>query len=193
MNIETISNDVLKETLYKARLDCGLDILVWPKRGFNKKFAICSTWFGSVNNRFLDPATGQDQRIPDGIAHFLEHKLFETADGDVFDEFARLGASPNATTSFTTTSYFFSCTDRFEESLATLLGFVQDPYFTVEAVEKERGIITQEIRMYDDHPDWQVFFGLLEGLFQLHPTRIDIAGTSETIQAIDVDILKRVH
>ncbi len=193
MKIETLTNAVLKETLHKTQLDNGLDILVWPKRGFNKKLAVCSTWFGSVNNLFTDPANGQTLRIPDGIAHFLEHKLFETADGDVFDEFARLGASPNASTSFTTTQYFFTCTDRFTESLTTLLDFVQTPYFTPPAVEKERGIIEQEISMYDDSPDWQLFFRLLGALFENHPVRIDIAGTAETIKAIDVPILKKVY
>jgi predicted Zn-dependent peptidase len=123
-------------------------------------------------------------KVPDGIAHFLEHKLFEKADGDVFQQFSRQGASANAFTSFTRTAYLFSSTTDVEKNLETLIDFVQDPYFSDKTVEKEKGIIGQEITMYDDNPDWRLYFGLIQNLYQNHPVKIDIAGTIESISHI---------
>lgn len=127
--------------------------------------------------------------VPDGIAHFLEHKLFEKADGDVFQDFSKQGASANAFTSFTRTAYLFSSTSNVEQNLETLVDFVQDPYFTEKSVEKEKGIIGQEINMYDDNPDWRLFFGLIENMYKDHPVKIDIAGTVESISHITKDLL----
>jgi len=113
--------------------------------------------------------------VPDGIAHYLEHKLFEGKQGDAFKLFAKTGASANAYTSFDKTAYLFSCTDNFEASLNILLDFVQSPYFTKENVEKERGIIAQEIKMYEDSPEWKSYINLLGALYQSHPVKLDIA------------------
>lgn len=167
----------------------GLDVYVLPKEGFNKTYAVFTTKYGSIDNQFVPLGKGEMVRVPDGIAHFLEHKLFEKEDGDVFQQFSKQGASANAFTSFTRTAYLFSSTSNVEENLETLVDFVQDPYFTEKTVEKEKGIIGQEINMYDDNPDWRLFFGLIENMYQEHPVRIDIAGTIESISHITKDLL----
>lgn len=167
----------------------GLDVYVLPKEGFNKTYAVFTTKYGSIDNQFVPLGKEDMVRVPDGIAHFLEHKLFEKEDGDVFQQFSRQGASANAFTSFTRTAYLFSSTSNVEENLETLVDFVQDPYFTEKTVEKEKGIIGQEINMYDDNPDWRLFFGLIENMYQEHPVRIDIAGTIESISHITKDLL----
>ena len=131
----------------------------------------------------------QSIKVPDGIAHFLEHKLFEEEDGDIFHEFSKQGASANAYTTFDRTAYLFSCTDHVEQNLTTLLDFVQRPYFTDENVEKEKGIIEQEIRMYQDEPDWRAYFGFIGSLYHHHPVKIDIAGTVESIYQINKELL----
>ena len=127
--------------------------------------------------------------VPDGIAHFLEHKMFEKEDGDVFQKFSENGASANAFTSFTRTAYLFSATDKLYENTETLLDFVQEPYFTEQTVEKEKGIIAQEITMYDDQPDWRLYFGTIENMYHEHPVKIDIAGTVESINDITAEHL----
>ena len=167
----------------------GLDVYVLPKEGFNKTYAVFTTKYGSIDNQFVPLGKEEMVRVPDGIAHFLEHKLFEKEDGDVFQQFSRQGASAHAFTSFTRTAYLFSSTSNVEENLETLVDFVQDPYFTEKTVEKEKGIIGQEINMYDDNPDWRLFFGLIENMYQEHPVRIDIAGTIESISHITKDLL----
>ena len=167
----------------------GLRVNLVPKPGFSKTFGVFSTRFGSADNGFLDRATGKTVTVPDGVAHFLEHKLFEDDKGDVSDRFSALGASCNASTSFTTTSYIFTATRNVDRCLDLLLNFVQNPYFTEELVQKEQGIIGQEIRMYDDDPSWRIFFNLLDVLFREHPVRINIAGTEESIAKIDPAVL----
>ncbi|MDI3327551.1 MAG: pitrilysin family protein [Alicyclobacillaceae bacterium] len=169
--------------LVEHRCENGLRLTLMPKPGYNQVFAAYSTNFGSIDHRFRT-ADGREVRVPDGVAHFLEHKMFEKADGDVFRLFASRAASANAYTTFDMTTYLFSATSHIAENLETLLDFVDDPYFTDEAVEKEKGIIAQEIRMYDDNPDARVYYQLLEGLYQRHPVRIQIAGTVDSIQAI---------
>ncbi len=192
-NFRLIENRELHETLYHYRFDPGLDLYVLPRPGYQKKYAVFSTCFGSIDNRFrVEPDPGVIE-LPDGVAHFLEHKLFEDERGNVFDRFAALGASPNAFTSFTQTSYLFSCTANFEQNLEHLLNFVQEPYFTEQTVQKEQGIIGQEIKMYEDHPHWRVFFNLLAGLYQKHPVRNDIAGTVESISKITPELLYRCY
>ncbi|MBC2172685.1 EF-P 5-aminopentanol modification-associated protein YfmH [Listeria booriae] len=183
------SFDQLKEAVYHETLDNGLQVYVLPKHGFSKTFAIFTTNYGSIDNEFVP--LGQDAltRVPDGIAHFLEHKLFEKEDGDVFFKFGEKGAFTNAFTSFTRTAYLFSSTSNVEENLETLVDFVQEPYFTEETVEKEKGIIGQEIQMYDDDADFRVYFGAIENMYHHHPVKIDIAGTVESIADIDKDLL----
>ncbi|WP_414840875.1 EF-P 5-aminopentanol modification-associated protein YfmH [Enterococcus saccharolyticus] len=178
----------LNETLYKEVLPNGLRVFVLPKPGFHKTYGLFSTNYGSIDNEF-GYAGEEMTRVPDGIAHFLEHKLFEKEDGDVFQLFGKQGASSNAFTSFTKTSYLFSATDHVKENLLTLIDFVQDPYFTKETVEKEKGIIGQEIQMYDDDPIWRQFFGILKNLYPKHPLHIDIAGTIESIAEITAEDL----
>ncbi|MEL5938922.1 pitrilysin family protein, partial [Tetragenococcus halophilus] len=161
---------------------------ILPKREFHKTYGLFSTNYGSIDNEFAYQGEKR-KKVPDGIAHFLEHKMFEKKEGDIFQEFGRLGASANAFTSFTKTSYLFSATDHIKDNLLTLLDFVQAPYFTPETVEKEKGIIAQEIQMYQDNPDWQLFFGLLQNLYPKHPLHIDIAGTVNSIDKITADDL----
>lgn len=184
-----IENPTLRERLYQYRVYPGMDVYILPKPGYHKKYAIFSTRFGSIDNRFRVEPENNITEVPDGVAHFLEHKLFEDDRGSVFDRFAVLGASANAYTSFTQTTYLFSCTTNFEQNLQQLLNFVQEPYFTEKTVQKEQGIIGQEIKMYEDHPHWRVFFNLLESLYCVHPVRNDIAGTAESIARITPELL----
>lgn len=179
----------LDEELYYEKLDNGLDVYCLPKRGFNKTFITFTTKYGSVDNHFMPLGSNAFIQVPDGIAHFLEHKMFEKEDGDVFQKFSEQGASANAFTSFNKTAYLFSCTDNVEMNLKTLLDMVQEPYFTEQTVEKEKGIIGQEIMMYDDDPDWRVYFGVIENMYHHHPVKIDIAGTVESISKITAELL----
>ncbi|MEN8699528.1 EF-P 5-aminopentanol modification-associated protein YfmH [Bacillus infantis] len=187
--METIVFDQLKEKLYYEKMANGLDVYILPKQGFNKTYATFTTKYGSVDNHFVPLGKEEFVKVPDGIAHFLEHKLFEKEDGDVFQQFSKQGASANAFTSFTRTAYLFSSTSEVERNLETLIDFVQDPYFTEKTVEKEKGIIGQEITMYDDNPDWRLYFGLIQNMYQNHPVKIDIAGTVESISHITKDLL----
>ena len=173
----------INETLYYERLDNGLKVYLLPKEGFHKTYGLFSTNYGSIDNHFGFKNQALHQ-VPDGIAHFLEHKMFEKEQGDVFQKFGELGASANAFTSFTRTSYLFSATNHIKENLDTLLDFVQEPYFTPETVEKEKGIIGQEIQMYDDDVNWRQFFGMLRNLYPNHPVGIDIAGTVDNIATL---------
>lgn len=184
-----IRYEQLGETLIHEQLDNGLHIYIMPKPDYNQAYATFTTKYGSIDREFI--VSGQDKRVevPDGIAHFLEHKMFEEETGDVFQEFAKFGAAANAFTSFDMTTYLFSATDYLLENLEILVDFVQRPYLTDENVEKEKGIIGQEIRMYEDNPDWRSYFGVLQGLFKEHPIRIDIAGTVESIGKINKDTL----
>lgn len=174
----------LQETLYSKTLANGLDVFILPKKGFSKTYVTFTTKYGSIDRTFIPHGKTEEVTVPDGIAHFLEHKMFEKEDGDVFQKFSVLGGAANAFTSFTRTAYLFSATNRIYENTETLIDFVQAPYFTEETVEKEKGIIAQEITMYDDLPDWRLYFGTIENLFQNHPVRIDIAGTVESIDDI---------
>jgi predicted Zn-dependent peptidase len=187
--MEKISFEQLQEEMYYEKLANGLDVYILPKKGFNKTYATFTTKYGSIDNHFLPPEKNEFVKVPDGIAHFLEHKLFEKEDGDVFQQFSKQGASANAFTSFTRTAYLFSSTSNVEKNLETLLDFVQEPYFTEKTVEKEKGIIGQEITMYDDNPDWRLYFGLIQNMYKNHPVSIDIAGTIGSIAHITKDML----
>lgn len=192
MNITEVKSQRVGDSYYKINHPSGLTIYVYPKEGYKSTYAIFGTKYGSINTCF-SVDDGEKITVPDGIAHYLEHKLFESEDGDAFAKYAKTGANANAYTSFEKTCYLFSCTEKFEESLEILLGFVQDPYFTAQTVAKEQGIIGQEIKMYDDSPDWRVMFNMLECMYRNHPVKIDIAGTVESISHITAEKLYEVY
>ncbi|MBO5929053.1 MAG: insulinase family protein [Clostridia bacterium] len=177
------------EKCYFLQHASGLPIYVWPKAGYASAYAVFAAKYGSIDTAYVCADTNEVIELPAGIAHYLEHKLFENEDCDAFERYAKTGASANAYTSFDQTAYLFSCTRGLSESLEILLDFVQKPYFTEKTVEKERGIIGQEIRMCEDSPARAVFCNLLEGLYHTHPVRIDIAGTVESIAEITPELL----
>lgn len=192
--MERIYSPELNETIYYEKHKSGLDIYALPKEGYRQSYAVFATKYGSTDVKFRDYVTGEIVEIPDGVAHFLEHKMFEQpGGGNAFDEFSLTGASANAFTSFTTTAYLFSCTTDFYKNLETLIGFVQAPYFTDENIEKEQGIIGQEIRMYQDNPSWRAYFNTIEAMYQKNPVRIDIAGSIESIGTITKDLLYKCY
>lgn len=179
----------INEIIYTETLDNGLKVYLLPKKDYHKTYSLFTTDYGSIDNEFVPIGKDVFEKVPDGIAHFLEHKMFEKEDGDVFQTFGHQGASANAFTSFTKTSYLFSTTGQIEKNLTTLVDFVQNPYFTKETVDKEKGIIGQEIQMYLDDVNWRLFFGILENMYPKHPLHIDIAGTVESIEAITAEDL----
>ncbi len=194
MDIQKFTNPALCEDMQFALHKSGLRVYVFPKKGFSKYYAIYGTEYGSLNRTFKVPGEDNMTTVPDGIAHYLEHKMFEEEDGsNAFDRFATTGASSNAFTSFDLTAYLFSCTDKFYENLDILLDFVNHPYFTDENVAKEQGIIGQEIKMYDDEPEWRVFFNALIAMFHKNPVKIDIAGTVESIAEITPEVLYKCY
>ncbi len=190
MQKEIIVSD-FGEAYVKAEHSSGLKIYILEKPQYNSAYAIFGTKYGSIDNCFA--VNGEKTEVPEGIAHFLEHKLFESEDGDAFSKYAKTGAYANAFTSFDKTCYLFSCSNLFYENLDILLSFVQSPYFTKETVQKEQGIIGQEIRMYDDSPSWRVMFNMLLGMYKNHPVRIDIAGTCDSIAKIDDELLYKCY
>ena len=185
----------LGEEVYFEHLENGLDVILVPKKGATNYYALYATHFGSLNYKFKAPGDNEITVVPDGVAHFLEHKLFEEEDGiNALDKLSKIGANANAYTTFNHTAYLFSCNDRFDEAFDILLSFVQKPYLTEENVEKEKGIIGQEINMYDDDPEWQVYFNLLYALFgDKHAVTKDIAGTAETIAEITPEVLYKCY
>lgn len=187
--MRTIEYRELQETLYYEKMPNGLDVYILPKEGFQKTYATFSTRYGSVDNHFHVEGESEDVQVPDGIAHFLEHKMFEEPTGDIFATFASNGASANAFTSFDRTVYLFSATEHISDNVKTLIDFVQNPYFTDENVEKEKGIIGQEIKMYQDNADWRSYFGLIEAMYHVNPVHIDIAGTIDSIAQITKETL----
>ena len=188
MNIKEIKNELLNEKYYDIDHPSGLKILVMPKENYSSTYAIFATKYGSIDT-MIQMKDGSFKEIPEGTAHFLEHKLFESEDLDAFERFAKTGASANAYTSFDRTGYLFSCSANFKKNLEILLDFVQNPYFTQATVEKEQGIIGQEIDMYKDVPDWEVMFNCLMNMYHNLPVRIDIAGTHESIAQISAETL----
>lgn len=193
MNMNQVTSRRAGDSYYEVKHPSGLRIFVYPKEKSNSTYAIFGTRYGSIDTSFKRSDETDISTVPAGIAHFLEHKLFESEDGDAFARYAKTGASANAYTSFDHTCYLFSCTDHVYESLEILLDFVQSPYFTEKTVQKEQGIIGQEIRMYDDDPQWRVLFNLLGALYHKHPVKIDIAGTVESIAQITPDYLYRCY
>ncbi len=193
MNKEVIKNARTGEEYTLIRHQTGLDIYIWKMENFSTTYALFGTKYGSINTKFKTKNDLDFITVPNGIAHYLEHKLFENEDCDVFSLYAKTGAYANAYTSFDRTCYLFSATNNVYESLEILLDFVQKPYFTEETVRKEQGIIGQEIRMYDDNAGWRVFFNMLQGMYHNHPVKIDIAGTVESIAQINAELLYKCY
>ncbi len=182
----------LDEQVFRTRLENDLTVTVIPRKGFSKKLAYFVTDYGAMHTEFT--FEGKQYTVPAGVAHYLEHKLFDMPDGrDVTAEFAALGAMTNAFTSYDLTAYYFSCTEHFGDCLKLLLEFVSTPYFTEESVEKERGIIDQEIGMNQDAPDSVIFENLMVSMYENHPIRVPILGTSETIREITPEVLHTCH
>ncbi len=187
MNIKEYKNEKLAESYFEIEHPSGLKILVLPKPGYSTTYALFATRYGSIDTHIQAP-DGSYYEIPDGTAHFLEHKLFESEEQDAFERFAKTGASANAFTSFDRTAYLFSCSANVKQNLEILMDFVQSPYFTQQTVDKEQGIIGQEIRMYKDSPDWSLMINLLQALYSKSPV-FDIAGTEESISKITAETL----
>jgi len=186
--------DKFNETLYFGTHNSGLRVYVMPKEGYSKCYAIIGTNFGSVDSVFTVAGESEQTVLPDGVAHFLEHKMFEQPDGgNVFGEFAKYGANANAFTSNNMTAYLFECTQQPDKNLKILLDYVTKPYFTDENVAKEQGIIGQEIKMYDDDADWRCAINLLGAMYEQHPVKNDIAGSVESIAKIDKDLLYKCY
>ena len=190
-NTEILKNDLLNEQYSVINHPSGLRIYIFQKLDFNTSYAIIGTKYGSINRTFK--LGDEIVETPAGIAHFLEHKLFECKEGDAFTLFSKTGASSNAYTSFEKTAYLFSCSENFKESLKILMNFVQEPYFTEKGIQKERGIIEQEIKMYEDSPDWQSTINLLSSLYHKHPVNCDIAGSVESISNITTDLMNKCY
>ena len=189
--MEKIFYPQVGETLYKAKLNCGLSVAVLPRPGFSKKLCYLVADCGAIHTKFT--MDGKDFDAPAGIAHYLEHKLFDMPDRDVTEEFARLGAVPNAFTGYDMTAYYFSCAEHFGENLSLLLEFVTTPYFTEQSVAKEQGIIGQEIDMNRDNPDSRLFELLMAAMYKVHPIHTPILGTKDTIAQITPQVLTDFH
>lgn len=183
-------NDLIKESIWETVLSNGLRLIVIPKKGFTKQFAMYATDYGSNDIKFYPVGSDNAVEVPLGIAHFLEHKMFDNENGiNVFEQFAKYGAQPNAFTSYDMTAYYFASTDDFYKNLEILINYVNSPYFTKESVEKEKGIIAQEITMYDDEPDWALMRSFLNSIYINHPVKNDIAGDVKSITDITHDML----
>ncbi|MEK5169790.1 MULTISPECIES: EF-P 5-aminopentanol modification-associated protein YfmH [Staphylococcus] len=181
--------ELIDEKVYEHELDNGLKLFIIPKPGFQKTFVTYTTQFGSLDNHFKSIGSQQFVKVPDGVAHFLEHKLFEKEEEDLFTAFAEENAQANAFTSFDRTSYLFSATSNIESNIKRLLDMVETPYFTEETVNKEKGIIAEEIKMYQEQPGYKLMFNTLRAMYSNHPIRVDIAGSVESIYDITKDDL----
>ena len=192
--MEIIESLKIKEKVYIEKLENGLTVMIVPRNTTNKKYVIWGTHFGSNDNHFVMPKTKEEVYVPDGVAHFLEHKMFEQESGiNSLDTLMALGVDANAYTTNNHTAYLFETTDHFEEALDELMDYVQHPYFTDENVEKEKGIIAQEIGMYDDDPGWRLYINALDCMYKNNAIKIDIAGTVESISKIDKEVLYKCY
>ena len=192
--MKIVESSKIKEKAYIEKLDNGMTVIIIPKPNLDKKYVIWGTHFGSIDNRFIMPSTKEEVFIPDGVAHFLEHKLFEQPDGtNSLDTLMALGLEANAYTTNDHTAYLFECTNNFYEGLDELMDYVQHPYFTDENVEKEKGIIGQEIKMYDDEPGWRLYMNAMDCMYKNNPIKIDIAGSVESISEITPDVLYKCY
>ena len=192
--MKIVENSKVKEKIYIEKLENGLTVMIIPKKGIQKKYVIWGTNYGSNDSKFIVPGEEKETEVPKGVAHFLEHKMFEQESGvNSLDTLTALGVDANAYTTNDHTAYLFECTDNFYPALDELMDYVQHPYFTDENVEKEKGIIGQEIMMYDDYPEWKVYLNAMEAMYHEHPVKLDIPGTIETISHIDKDILYKCY
>ena len=192
--MQKIECSQIKEEIYTEKLENGLTVYIIPKKNTNKKYVIWGTHYGSNDNHFIVPTTNEEVKVPDGVAHFLEHKMFEQENGrNSLDVLMSLGVDANAYTTNNHTAYLFETIDHFEEALDELMDYVQNPYFTDQNVEKEKGIIAQEIGMYDDEPGWQLYMNALDCMYKNNAIKIDIAGTVESISKIDKDVLYKCY
>ena len=192
--MKIIESSKIKEKEYIEKLDNGMTVIIIPKPNLDKKYIIWGTHFGSIDNRFIMPKTGEEVFIPDGVAHFLEHKMFEQPNGtNSLDTLMALGLDANAYTTNDHTAYLFECTNNFYKGLDELMDYVQHPYFTDENVEKEKGIIGQEIKMYDDEPGWRLYMNAMDCMYKNNPIKLDIAGSVESISKITPDVLYKCY
>lgn len=192
--MQVIENLKIKEKLYIEKLENGLTVMIIPKPGILKKYIIWGTNYGSNDSTFIVPGEDKETVVPEGVAHFLEHKMFEQENGvNSLDALTSLGVEANAYTTNDHTAYLYECTDNFYEALDEFMDYVQHPYFTDENVEKEKGIIGQEIMMYDDYPEWKVYLNTMKAMYHNNPIKIDITGTIETISKIDKEILYKCY
>ncbi len=192
--MQIIENKDIQEKVYIEKMDNGLTVLIFPREKIQKKYIIWGTKFGSIDNHFISPGDSTETIMPDGIAHYLEHKLFEQENGkNSLDVLSSLGVDANAFTSNTMTAYLYESSDNFYEALDEFMNYVQNPYFTDDNVEKERGIIGQEIMMYDDYPEWKMYMNALKCMYSKNPIRVDVAGTIESIKEIDKDKLYKIY
>ena len=192
--MKIIENSKVQEKIYVEKLENGLTVMIIPKKGVQKKYVIWGTNYGSNDSKFVVPGETKETEVPKGVAHFLEHKMFEQENGvNSLDALTALGVDANAYTTNDHTAYLFECTENFYPALDELMDYVQHPYFTDENVEEEKGIIGQEIMMYDDYPEWKVYLNALEAMYYEHPVKLDITGTIETISHIDKDILYKCY
>ena len=188
--MQIIENNLIKEKMYIEKIKSGMTLICIPKENTEKKYAICGIGFGSNDNNFFIQNENKEVKVPNGVAHFLEHKLFEQENGiNSLDVLSSLGVEANAYTTNDHTAYLFECTKNFDDALKELLNYVQNPYFTDENVEKEKGIIAQEIMMYDDEAEWKVYINTMKAMYQKNPIRIDVAGSVESIQGITKETL----
>ena len=188
--MEVIENKNVKEKLYVEKLENGLTIMIIPRKNVRKKYIIWGTNFGSIDNKFILPGEDQAKEVPDGVAHFLEHKMFEQKSGiNSLDALTALGVTANAYTTNDHTAYLYEATDNFLDALDEFMDYVQNPYYTDENVEKEKGIIAQEINMYEDYPDWQVYLNAIKCMYKNFPVRLDIAGSVASIGEITKETL----
>ena len=192
--MQLIENLILEKKVYKEKLENGMTVMIIPRENTQKKYVIWGTHYGSNESKFIVPGEDEITEVPKGVAHFLEHKMFEQEKGpNSLDVLTALGVDANAYTTNDHTAYLFECTDKFYEALDELMDYVQHPYFTDENVEKEKGIIGQEIMMYDDYPEWKVYLNTLEAMYHNHPVKLDITGTIETISHIDKEVLYKCY
>ncbi|MGN1310447.1 MAG: EF-P 5-aminopentanol modification-associated protein YfmH [Clostridia bacterium] len=192
--MQIIENSKVREKLYIDKLENGLTIMIIPKKGIQKKYVMWATNYGSLDNKFIIPGEKEITEVPNGVAHYLEHKMFEQENGkNSLDALTELGVDANAYTTTNHTAYLFEATDNFYPALDELMDYVQHPYFTDENVEKEKGIISQEIMMYDDYPEWEVYMNAIRSMYSKNPITIDIAGTVESIKPINKEILYKCY
>lgn len=192
--MQIIENSKVKEKLYVEKLENGLTVMIMPKANIQKKYMMWATNFGSIDNKFIAPNETEETSIPDGVAHFLEHKMFEQKNGtNSLDTLTALGVNANAFTSTDQTCFLFECTDNFYPAMDELMDYVQNPYFTDTNVEKEKGIIGQEINMYDDYPSWAVYMNAIRSMYKNNPITIDIAGSIESISKINKEVLYKCY